>query len=129
MQCRKRHTQPTGGIARRRPRSLGFNIFSSELNVNGWIPFKKKQVFSIKVNSLKERICSYRANFNRPFLRKTSLSRETNRKSQKLFPIFKIGLIFPYKSYLPWIYVYSFLYLKISMVQQSVRSGHAPAQI
>ena len=33
--------------------------------------------------------------------------------------------MFPYKSDLPWIYMYSSLYLKIRLLQENVRSGYA----
>ena len=81
-------------VARRKPGSTDFNIFSSELNVNGY-PFKRSKSLLNKGQPLKGKKCSYKGSTlsfkSRPYLRKASLSRETNRKSQKLFPLFKMA--------------------------------------
>ena len=49
------------GVARRRPGSTGFDIFSSELNVNGY-SFKRSNPLLDKGQLLKKKICSYEAN-------------------------------------------------------------------
>ena len=46
--------QDIRGVARRKPGSTDFNIFSSELNVNGTLS-KEASPFSIRVNSSKEK--------------------------------------------------------------------------
>ena len=76
------------GVVRRRPGSTGFDIFSSELNVNGY-SFKRS-------NSLFDKGQLFKAREGRfSHMRVISLGR----------------------------YMYSSLFLKICLLQQSVRSG------
>ena len=89
--------------------------------------------FSLRVNPLKERIRSYRKILSfksRPYLENTFLYGKAERKSQKLFSFFKTndkrGPIFPHKSGLTWRRLYASLFLKICLLQQSVRPGYAP---